>query len=267
MIHRQRLFQLFGRHVMRCAHHVLRARERLLPGFNAQHLGDAEVRNLHPALFVQQDVFRLDVAMDDALFVGELQRLANHRHNRQRLLRRHFAVQQQLAQIQAVYKFHHQITMSTRFAEVVDSDNVGVIQPRQGLGFACEPFDELPVPVLFLGQDFERDNAVQARLPGLVHHAHAAAAETFKDFQLGKQRRDFGGRERRLDDFGSLRADTARSLRLRSEAGLEHAFGANVSQRRGRHRFPAMRTFFFVSHIIVSFTPYNGRIGQKLHKS
>ena len=68
-----------------------------------------------------------------------------------------------------------------------------MVQPGQRLGFAREPFGELAVPILFLGQDFERDEAVQARLPRLVHHAHAAAAEAFEDFQLREQRRDFGG--------------------------------------------------------------------------
>ena len=75
----------------------------------ADHFGDAEVRDLHPALFVEQDVLRLDVAVDDALLVGVLQRLANLRHDGQRLVRRNLAGQQQLAQIQAIHKFHQQV--------------------------------------------------------------------------------------------------------------------------------------------------------------
>ena len=128
---------------------------------------------------------------------------------------------------------------------------------------AREPFDELPVPVLFPGQDFERDEAVQARLPGLIDHAHAAAAEAFEDFELGEQRGDFGRRRRRQDDFGSLRAGPARSLRLRGEAGLEHTFRANAAQRRGGHGFPAMRTFFFVSHIFL-LSPIQRKNGPKV---
>ena len=52
-------------------------RADLLVGLDAQqrvptveHLGDAEVRNLHPARFVEQDVLRLDVAVDNAFGVG-----------------------------------------------------------------------------------------------------------------------------------------------------------------------------------------------------
>ena len=46
-----------------------------------------EIRHLHPAAAIQQDVFRLDVAMDDALVVRELERITNLRDNGQRLAR------------------------------------------------------------------------------------------------------------------------------------------------------------------------------------
>ena len=79
-----RLFDLFGRHVVWRAHDILGAGQgevALLP----EDLGDAEIRDLHPAAFIQQDVLRLDVAVHDALLVRELQRLADLRHDLQRL--------------------------------------------------------------------------------------------------------------------------------------------------------------------------------------
>ena len=72
---------------MGSADHRLLLGERGPRGFGANKLGDAKVGDLHPALLVEQDVLRLDVAVDDALLVRELQRLANLRHNGQRLLR------------------------------------------------------------------------------------------------------------------------------------------------------------------------------------
>ncbi len=75
----------------------------------ADHLGDAEVGDLHPALFVEQDVFRLDVAVDDALVVGELERFADLRHDGQRLFRRQFPGLFDLAQVGAIHKFHEQV--------------------------------------------------------------------------------------------------------------------------------------------------------------
>src|SRR6185503_686819 len=55
---------LLRREVVRAAHH--RAGLRQL-GRLPQHLGDAEVADLHLAATVEQDVARLDVAVDDAL--------------------------------------------------------------------------------------------------------------------------------------------------------------------------------------------------------
>ena len=45
------------------------------------HFGHAEVGNFYQAFFIEQDVSRLDFAMNDARIVGELECLANLRHD------------------------------------------------------------------------------------------------------------------------------------------------------------------------------------------
>jgi hypothetical protein len=52
----------------------------------AQHFGDAKISNFHPADFVEQQVLRFDVPVDNAPVVGELQRVAQRWHDCQRLL-------------------------------------------------------------------------------------------------------------------------------------------------------------------------------------
>ena len=169
-----------------------------------QHFGDAEVGDLHPALFVEQDVFRLDVAVDDALFVGVLQRLADFRNDGERLGGRQLSGLQQLSQRQAVHKLHQQIETSPHLtysdksrletctsAEIIDGDDVRMIQPRQRVGFALESLGELRVLLFFRREYFQGDEPVQPRLARLIDRTHPAAAETFEDFQLRKQRRDF----------------------------------------------------------------------------
>ena len=47
--------------------------------------------------------------MDDALVMRELQRVANLRHDGQRLARRNAAGVEQLPQVHAVHKFHEEI--------------------------------------------------------------------------------------------------------------------------------------------------------------
>ena len=42
-----------------------------------QEFGDAEIENLDPVIARDEDVFRLQIAMDDQLFMGGDQRLGN----------------------------------------------------------------------------------------------------------------------------------------------------------------------------------------------
>ena len=97
---------------MRRAHHVARAGQpeilRLLP----QNFRQAEVGDFHPAFFVEQDVFGLDVAVDDAFVVRELERGADLRNDFQRLARREFAGLLDLPQVRPVHVFHDEISKS-----------------------------------------------------------------------------------------------------------------------------------------------------------
>jgi len=66
---------------MGSAHHLARARQPEVLGLVAQNPGQAEIRDLHPALLVQQHVLGLDVAVDDAFVVRKLERLADLRND------------------------------------------------------------------------------------------------------------------------------------------------------------------------------------------
>ena len=191
------------------------------------NLGDAEVGDLHPALFVQQDVLGLDVAVHDALLVRELQRLANLRHDGQRLLRRDLPRLEQLAQAHAVHELHQQVVEAVGLAEVVHGDDVGVVQPGQRLGFALEALGEAGFGDLLRRQDLQGDDPVELGLAGLVNDAHAAAAEAFEDFELGKVPGDFLQGGRGLEDLGAVRtggfacaAGRTSDVRSRGQAGF-----------------------------------------------
>lgn len=61
-------------------------------------------------------------------------------------------------------------------ADVVDGDHVGVLQARQGAGLAQRAL--APALVVQLGvEQLDGDLALERRIPGAPHHAHAAVAE------------------------------------------------------------------------------------------
>ena len=151
-----------------------------------------EIRHLHAPAAVEQNVLRLDVAVDDALVVGELQRVANLRHDGQRLARRNAAGVEQLPQVHAVHEFHEEIKQAVRPAEFVNRHDAGMIELRQRLGFAGEAFGKRGVVADAGRQNFQRDDAVQFLLPRLVNRAHAALADEFEDFELRKLGGEFG---------------------------------------------------------------------------
>ena len=80
----------------------------------AYQFGDAKIGDLYPATSIQQDVLRLNIAMENAFVVGELERLANLGHHQKRLGGRKPAQFHRLAQIHPIHEFHQQIEKAPR---------------------------------------------------------------------------------------------------------------------------------------------------------
>jgi hypothetical protein len=66
---------------------------------------------------------------------------------------------------------------SRTFLQPVDGRDVGVIERRQRLRFAGEPSKPVGITGEGLGQDLQRDVAIELRVAGTVHLAHPAGAE------------------------------------------------------------------------------------------
>ena len=81
----------------------------------------------------------------------------------------------------AIQELHGDEGLAFVLANVMDGADVGMVQRRRGLCFALETRQGLRIVGEFLGQEFQGHEAVQARVFGLVHHTHAAAAELFDD--------------------------------------------------------------------------------------
>ena len=124
-----------------------------------------------------EDVCRLDVAVNDALGVGGVECVGNLDSNGEQRLQIHWAVADQVLQSVAVQKLHGDERLPVLFANIVDSADVGMVQGRRRLGLALEAGQSLRIAGYLVGQKLEGDEAMQPRVFGLVDHAHAPAAQ------------------------------------------------------------------------------------------
>jgi len=76
--------------------------------------------------------------MDNALFVGVLQRVADLDHNPLRLLRMDGLLLDQSPQGHAIDILHEQVEKSASLTEIENADDVGMVELGQGLRLAGE---------------------------------------------------------------------------------------------------------------------------------
>ena len=174
--------RLLRAHVFQRADHGAVLREqRPLGQLLLGRLGHAEVDHLGDRLAVVErdhDVGRLDVAVDDPLLVGVLDRLADRHEQLQPLARRQVVVVTVLGDRHAVDQLHDEVGPARfRGPGVEDAGDVDMVHHRQGLALGLEAGDDLAA--VHAGLDhLERDLALDGL--GLLGHAdgaHAAFAD------------------------------------------------------------------------------------------
>src|SRR5262249_10592983 len=132
--------------------------------------------DLRPAAPVDENVFGLDVAVNDSLVMRELQCLADLGDNRERFLRLELAVANEGPQVHAVNKLHDEIEENVRLAEVVDLDDIRVVKAGEGTRRAGETFGNGRMLADGRREVFQRGEPIQSPLPRLVDDAHASLA-------------------------------------------------------------------------------------------
>ena len=169
--------RLLGREVLRRPHDRARLGHLARPGAR-----DPEVRHLHAALAVDEDVVRLDVAVDDAMPVREAERGEDLARVLDRDVDRSgAAADDQLLEGAAVEELHRDVVRVLRVAAVVDRDDVRVVERRGVLRLAAEALDELVVVRVAVVEDLDRDAAAELLVLGEVDVRHAARSELAHD--------------------------------------------------------------------------------------
>ena len=133
------------------------------------------------AALSDEDVGRLDIAMNDAFGVRCIEGVGDFDCHREQHFRFQGAARDAMLQGHSVQKLHGDERMALVLADVMNRANVRVIQGGGSLRFALETSQSLRVFGHFVGQKFQGDEAVQAGVFGFIDHSHAAAAELLDD--------------------------------------------------------------------------------------
>ena len=156
-------------------------------------LGNAEVEHLGLAAAGDEQVGRLDVAMDDGGAVRGVERIGDLDAEVEQVVERQRAARDALLERLALEQLHHHEVLALLFADVVKDADVRVTQARDDAGFAEEALERLGDAAGFGGQELERDVAAEAGVFGFVDFSHAPAAELREEFVVGDGARNHGG--------------------------------------------------------------------------
>ena len=133
---------------------------------------ESEIKQLYNTSCRDEDVRRLQIAMNDSFGVRGFQRCRDLSRYAQGLSRgksvRLFTGNNR----SAVNALHNNVVGT----DIVNLADVGVIQRRDGFGFTLKSLAELRAG------NFDRDEAIQPRVLSAVHFSHAARADGREDF-------------------------------------------------------------------------------------
>ena len=158
-------------------------------GTRIERLRKAEVQYLDGSRGGELDVGWLQIPMDDAALVRGLERFRNLTGNGQRLVERNGALLDPVRERRPVDQLQHDRSQGRltgrrglEILEPVNLRDVRVIERCEQLRLTLEPGEPFGIRREQIRQHFDRDLAIEARVPCAIDFAHAALAEDAEDF-------------------------------------------------------------------------------------
>ena len=174
-----------------------------------QTLRQTEIGDVRLSAPIEENVGRLQIAMQDAALVSVVDGPPHLDHQRRQ---GRAAQRRPIGEAAAVDQLHAEIRLLVVLADIVNGDNVGMVEQGGRLGFQTEAGHVFGQGQTAGADHLEGDDSVERAMPGFVNHPHAAAGDLFDHFVLA----DFAARSqrgRRVDgDRSVIRAGRRRSV-------------------------------------------------------
>ena len=145
-------------------------------------LGETEIEDLQAAIVRDENIFRFQVAMDDAFVVRGSQTLRDLRRVFHSAPRGQRAIVHFDAKRMSFEKFGDEVRRAVVFANVMNGENVGMIQRSNRASFLLEAPQAVGIFRKCFREDFDGDVAAEARVLRAKHFAHSARANRRDNF-------------------------------------------------------------------------------------
>ncbi len=221
---------LLRRDVVRCAADEPRLGDRAArPAPALQELGDPEVQHGHPVwvavLGLDEDVVRLEIAVDDPHRVRLRERVAHLGEDVHGALRRHGPlVVDDLREAAPGEALHDQVELPRLgLPAVIDRDRVGVTEHAGGARLPQKALDSLRVLAELAPEDLDGHLAVHGLMPRQVDGPHAPLSQHVGDGVLAVDDRAEEARLSHLDEpLPVVRAEDGVLWELSPALGAQH---------------------------------------------
>ena len=139
-----------------------------------------------------EDVGGFDIPMNDARAMGGIERVCDVNSKRQQQIGFKGLAGDAVLQHDAIQKLHGDKCFPILLANVINGADVGMVQSRRSLRLAPKTGEHIWITRNIFGQEFERDKTLQARVFGLVDHAHPSATEFLDNAVVRESLADHG---------------------------------------------------------------------------
>jgi len=169
--------------------------------------GDAEVEELQVAVVLEQDVGRLEVPVDEAPLVHDLQRRAQLGGNPEALLEAEGLVLDDPVEGASLEVLHRDVRRPIELVVFEDGRDVRMVELGGVLGLAVEALIGLWVDLGVGPEDLQGDRSPELRIHSAIHLAEGPFTEAVLlrvEFEVGESHGGLRAGELRPDDIGPL---------------------------------------------------------------